>query len=1054
MGKNSFTGKWTPLALTVAVALILFMAGWVRLRIDTDILSTLPLDDPVLSDAGTIVRNHPMQDLVVIDLQLQQADALGGQPDPATERGVAEILAEAATFIESQLIASGLFRQVGTGRYRELIPQLIEDITRTLPLLFTARELNHRVAPLLQPDRLRRHLDENVKQLLELQGVGQAALIAADPLGLRNLVLARLADLSPARGSIFRGHLLSLDRQHVLVLAKPVVSGTDTAQAKRITALFNRLGNQLDRRFAEQGRYVLLTPVGAYRAALDNENIVRGDVQRLILFAAIGIVILLVLAFPRPAVGLLALVPAVAGTLTAFFIFSLWHESISILTIGFGGAIISITVDHGVAYLLFLDRPDGSSGRQASREVWSVGLLASLTTVGAFSALYFSGFPLLAQIGQFAATGIAASFLFVHLVFPAVIPPLPPAKRKNTVFLHRLVPKLFLFGGKYKALAALGFGLVMAVYARPGFNVDFRSMNTVLPQTAAAENQIADIWGDVRSRVFVMTEADNLQQLQQRMDPLSELLEGEVASGALASAFTPSMLFPGENRAKSNLAAWQTFWNGGRKDALHSALSELSLAWGFTRSAFTPFLQQVDQTEHRPAKIPASFFDLLGIREPAGEEPSKWFQFTTLQPGPQYSAAQLLEKTARHSGTRVFDPTHFSVKLGAYLASTFLRMAVIVGISVIFLVWVFFFDWQLAGASLLPVAFALSCTLGTLRLIGHPLDIPGLMLSIVVMGMGIDYALFLVRGYQRYRKAADPAMVLIQTAVFLAAVSTLIGFGTLNFARHRLLQSAGLTCVLGIGYAFLGSFLILPPLLNRIFSLREIPPDAAGKSVGSAAPLPVRVYRRYRHAEALPRLQAWFRLRHDPLFDDLLPIRLSQQLVLDIGSGSGLPAAWLLEASAKSRVIGVEPLPDRARLAARVMGNRGEVHRTAAPRLPKLDDGADAVLMIDVLHLLSRQTLQATLQQLRRALQPEALLVIRCPILSRGRASGLSPIERLACKLMNRSIHLRTADEITQMLTDSGFKTVEERSAANGRRGRWFLCKIHETDQPGGSVVA
>ena len=1032
MGNKRFIRKWTPLLLTVAAALVLFWVGWHRLRIDTDIVDTLPSDDPVLSDAGIIVRNHPMQDLVVIDLQLleEQPPSGGARPEP---------LVEAAEFLEQRLVESGLFRQVGTRRYQELIPLLFDDVTRRLPLLFTEQQLNSQVAPLLQAQRLRQHLDQNIEQLLDLQGVGQAGLIAADPLGLRNFVLARLAHLSPARGSIFRGHLLSADRQHLLIMARPAAPGTDTTFARRLVALFQRLEDELDRRSAGQNLKFSLTPVGAYRAALDNENIVRRDVQRLILFAALGIIILLVLAFPRPSVGLLALVPAVAGTLTSFFFFSLWHESISILTIGFGGAIISITVDHGIAYLLFLDRPDGSSGREAAREVWSVGLLATLTTVGAFAALQFSGFPLLAQIGQFAAIGIAASFLFVHLVFPHIIPQLPPARRKKTVFLRRLVPMLFRFGGKYKAWAALGLGLLMAAFARPGFNADFRAMNTIRPQTAAAENKVAGIWGDVRSRIFIMTEAGSLGQLQKQMDRLTDLLQAQESSGALASAFTPSMLFPGKVRAKDNLAAWRAFWNEERRDALRAELARLSRQWGFTRSAFSPFLGLVDQAEYRAKEIPEPFFELLGIQPPAAGGRVMWRQFSSLRPGQQYRAAALVERIAGLNGFRVFDPAFFSVKLGEYLASTFLRMAAIVGVSVLVLVFIFFFDWRLAGAALLPVAFALSCTLGTLRLIGHPLDIPGLMLSIVVMGMGIDYTLFLVRGYQRYRLVSDPLMGLIQTAVFLAAVSTLIGFGTLNFAQHRLLQSAGLTCVLGVGYAFLGAFMILPSLLQRIFSNRSPGQQPRGQEGRRMKPLPERVMDRYRHTEALPRLQTWFRLRRDPLFDDPDAMPTSQELVLDIGSGFGTPAAWLLEVSPRLRIIGIEPRPDRARLAALVIGSRGVVHCTGVPQLPHFENPPDAVLMIDVLHLLSRQALTATFQQLGRLLPPKAPVVIRCPVVDRDRANGLSPFRRLACRWMKRPLYLRTADEITDMLAENGFTAVAGATAGHGRKGRWFV---------------
>ena len=118
--------------------------------------------------------------------------------------------------------------------------------------------------------------------------------------------------------------------------------------------------------YATTGREVTLTPVGAYRAALDNERIIRHDVQLALVLATLGIGLLLLFAFPRPLIGLLSLVPALAGTAAAQFVYSLFHPSISIMVLGFGGAIISITVDQGIAYLLFLDCTHETKGREAS----------------------------------------------------------------------------------------------------------------------------------------------------------------------------------------------------------------------------------------------------------------------------------------------------------------------------------------------------------------------------------------------------------------------------------------------------------------------------------------------------------------------------------------------------------------------------------------------------------------------------------------------------------------------------------------------------------------
>ena len=62
------------------------------------------------------------------------------------------------------------------------------------------------------------------------------------------------------------------------------------------------------------------TPMGAYRIALDNELIVRKDVRNAILFATLGIVLLLIFTFPRPYLGLLSLLPAIAGGTTPYSI--------------------------------------------------------------------------------------------------------------------------------------------------------------------------------------------------------------------------------------------------------------------------------------------------------------------------------------------------------------------------------------------------------------------------------------------------------------------------------------------------------------------------------------------------------------------------------------------------------------------------------------------------------------------------------------------------------------------------------------------------------------
>ncbi len=194
-----------PLIAVVAVILgaVLIYESYV-LRIETDILKSIPLHDPVLADAHRVIRHLPVQSRLVVDV--------------ACPGGDRDALVAAGNEIEEGLRASGLFREVGAGRIEALFPELIARITDNLPLLFDAERLETQVAPRLEPERMRAILAEDLKTLQGMEGIGQAGLIARDPLGLRNLVLERMSQLLPSREArLYRGKILSRDGNHLLV---------------------------------------------------------------------------------------------------------------------------------------------------------------------------------------------------------------------------------------------------------------------------------------------------------------------------------------------------------------------------------------------------------------------------------------------------------------------------------------------------------------------------------------------------------------------------------------------------------------------------------------------------------------------------------------------------------------------------------------------------------------------------------------------------------------------------------------------------------------------
>ncbi len=129
--------RWSLMIAIAAVLGGILLYESYNVRIETDILASLPRHDPVLADAYRIVRHLPVQDRLVIDCEIR-----GGSRDD---------LVAGAELIETGLKKSGLFRQVGMQQMQTLVPELVAHIVDHLPLLFDGPQLEAEIAPLLTP---------------------------------------------------------------------------------------------------------------------------------------------------------------------------------------------------------------------------------------------------------------------------------------------------------------------------------------------------------------------------------------------------------------------------------------------------------------------------------------------------------------------------------------------------------------------------------------------------------------------------------------------------------------------------------------------------------------------------------------------------------------------------------------------------------------------------------------------------------------------------------------------------------------------------------------
>jgi predicted exporter/SAM-dependent methyltransferase len=1011
--------KWSLVLIAALIVGLLFVWETKHLKIETDILESIPQNDPVLASARQVISHLPIQDKLFIDLEQPFADR--------------DKLVKAASFLTEKLNKSGLFTKVGIDDEANNFPELITYINDNLPLLLNAADLDQKIKPLLSTDKIRAAMTQNRQSLEQLEGIGRAEMMAKDPLGISGIMLRQMSALLPSnKAQYYRNQLISADGKHALIIAKISGSGTDTATAAKIDLLIKQSEKELTSRNSASGKYAL-TSVGAYRAALDNETIAKRDTQLAIILTTLGIALLLIFAFPRPLIGLLALLPSTVGAIAALCVCSFLFKSMSMLAVGFGGAIMAFTVDLGITYLLFLDQPKTTYGKQIAREVWSAELLAVLTTVGAFLLLLISDFKILAEIGVFSALGVTFALLFVHLVFPKIFPAMPPAKRRTNRFLFNAI-KTVAAPAKWKLIAAIFFGVIMLFFAKPVFNVDIQAMNSVSADTINAEKKLQKTWGDLSGKCYVLLEAQTMEQLQKKNDQLMALMVNDIAKEKLSGVFLPSIIFPSAQATQKNMEAWQKFWTKDRVAKLKKNLDAAAKDHGFAPGAFEPFWRIIAGQNIGSAEIPEKYFGILGITK--GQ--AGYTQLSLVGTGKNYNAEDFFSLIHSVGLAKIFDADLFNKRLSEFLKNIFLEIALITSIGLVLVIFLFFLDWQLSLTAIAPIAFALAATLGTLKIIGHPLDIPGIMLWIVIMGMGIDYTIYYICTYQRYPDDNHPAMHTIKLAMFLAAFTTLIGFGVLIFASHALLRSIGIVSFLGIGYSLIGAYFILPVLMKRIFTPVQYPTGTF--KVGSKEHLR-RTVLRYRHLPGYPRVFARFKIMMDPMFSELQRYAQNPRRMIDIGCGYGITATWLLEIYPQARVFGLEPDEERVLIANRAIGNRGSIQLGRAPDLPEVAGSVDYALMLDMLHLLNDVELQLVLQRIYEKLEAGGTLLIRATVPSGRKVLWKRWIEATRLKLTGMRQRFRHEKEIAGFMTASGFSVEVSASPTAGVEEKWFVGK-------------
>jgi predicted exporter len=619
-------------------------------------------------------------------------------------------------------------------------------------------------------DALRRELERARAELTSLSGSGLASRYLLDPTGSYRRVIEQLTSAGSNVLPTDTGVWQSLDTDASIVFLQLADLPFD---ASAQSSLDDEIRNLAD----ANGLEALIVGPRAISAEINNRIALRAQVV-----AGLGGLLVLVWiawVMRSPVRVMSCVLPALIGAGAGVLGLHLFFGGVHLLAIGFGGVLVGLAIDYPIHLILH-----GRSRQERVHATRLVGI-GAVTTAVAFLAMLASDIRVLAQTGVFVALGLSTAALASWALRPEKGVSLRPISMTSRPHLKS---KPFLVAG----LAAIAAIAVLFLPERD--TAGLIDVPAKIRETVAELDRMMDL---PSGQYRIETTAGTLGALIERQKAVSDALLGLQAQGHITRfrMLGNSLPLPPNDPAKISAAVLA--------ERLPEALRAAGLSPGFATQIVNAYAEALGQPPLKASTVATlvnseSIAGLVQVRGDRLVGPIQLWDVSdpvrvreALSSFDLEGVAFVDEKARIRSGLdRLKFRAMLTVGLGA-LAGAFVLVLVLrqtrPAIEIVLCT---------AAATLLAAAIAgwAAGGLGVFHMVALAL----------VIGIGIDYGLFLTMSCDEAQD--DVAM----QSVLICAVTTLLAFSVMIVSGVELLEHIGLTVVVGV-IAALAVSIVLDP---------------------------------------------------------------------------------------------------------------------------------------------------------------------------------------------------------------------------------------------------
>ena len=831
---------WPTLAIAAVLA-ILAAISVARLRPSGSLAAMFPAHDPAADALVHVLHDFPAADQLIVLASLPPDVS---QPDPR------RLIDFAGRFSES-VQSSPEMRRLTDGVYYAPDADtrgFVEKVIGPSAIFYLDEPTFQAARRRLTPGEMRRQLEQD-RTILAAPGPGAALaeLARTDPLRLHEFVSARLAGERPFHTFQNQDAFISPDGRSVMIRVIGRQSPDNLDYSQTLTDGITRLADRAN----IDGLRLEFT--GSYPIAARSARAIRGDM----IGSTIGSVLLLqalfLLTYRSPfKLFALAFGPVALGILFGFAAVGLVSTNLTPLTAVLGAILAGMGIDYSIQYLSYYEnrRKLGLSPLEAAKETagqMSLAVLAAwATSVIGFIAIGCSTVQALREFALLGTLGLTGAFLCTVIVLPAILMltdrrPTPAASRlrfgaEGLLASMRNRRSFWLLLSTACAVAAI----VVLLPFRGGV-LPLESDLTVMhprPNSAIdAEYHVAQKFGISPSSLMVYLRADDPSRLiELSYDVKSRLrMAGDVTgSVGLESLLPDPRTIPSRLDEMSRLDPQRVV----------SDFREARDQTGFAPDAFEGYstiLRTLLTQRHVPDVVdllrfprlaetilpatalksgrPREAITLVFVRDPLDQDRASRDRAIAAVRG---ALAGIDGATVTGMGVIAHDAERtIETELPRLILAAVAIVALYLGIH--------FRNLIDAALSLLPAVFGMIVAAAALRLMGQRLNMINLVAVPLLIGIDVDYGIFLVT-LSRFRdvrrqdagelsRRISPAA----HAVFVCATATLLGYISLLWTSVPAERSLGVAATVGIAACLAGVVFVLIPIffgLSRTSGVR------------------------------------------------------------------------------------------------------------------------------------------------------------------------------------------------------------------------------------------